>query len=161
MKVIKTNRAYFILGLVLLVAFFIQDVFDIRWQWLQQLQTDETYKRLSGLALATYLAEQWSLSLMRIWGLSKKARSNYKVHQQLGVLSPLFFYIHSVRIGYAYLFLLSLVYFSNATVGLFNPVFLGIRHKKFSFYWMIVHVSLSLLTVILMFFHIYIVFYYE
>ena len=157
----KISKIYFIWGLVLLVAFFIQDAFEIRWQWLQQLQTDETYKRLSGFILAIYLAEQWYLSLMRIWGQSKKARSNYKLHQQLGVLSPLFFYIHSVRIGYAYLFLLSLVYFSNATVGLFNPVFLEIRHRKFSFYWMIAHVSLSLLTVILMFFHIYIVFYYE
>ena len=157
----KSSKVYFIWGLVLLVAFFIQDAFEIRWQWLQQLQTDETYKRLSGLALATYLAEQWYLSLMRIWGLSKKARANYKVHQQLGVLSPLFFYIHSLRIGYAYLFLLGLVYFSNATVGLFNPVFLGIKHKKFSFSWMNVHVCLSLLTVILIFFHIYIVFYYE
>jgi methionine sulfoxide reductase heme-binding subunit len=157
----KLNRAFLILGLLLMTAFFLQDVFNLRWNWLLELQSDEAYKRFSGLFLAAYIAEQWCLSLARIGEAQKRLRLIYKIHQEFGVFAPVFFYIHSMRIGYAYLCFLSLIFFSNILIGLLNPASLDIRNKKVSYYWMVSHVSLAVLTVILMFFHIFIVFYYE
>ena len=157
----KQNKAYVISGLVLLAAYLLQDVFSLKWMWLETVQQGETYKQITGLLLFLYIAEQWYLSVLRVRGEKDKQRSLYQLHTVLGVLAPVFFYLHSTQFGYAYLFLLSVAYFSNLLVGLLHQKYWKIKWKRYSFYWMIAHVTLSVFVVILMGYHVFIAFYYS
>ena len=155
------NHSYFYLGVLLLAAFFIQDAFALKWAWLVQMQTNETFKQLTGLVLVSYLTHQWYLSVLRLRGRMETARIKLPRHKQLGALAPLVFYLHSHQIGYAYLFLLSSLYFANVAIGLFNQKIIGIQSKWFLYGWMIVHVALSVFIVILTSYHVFIALYYE
>ncbi len=158
---LSRSKNYFYLGILLLALFFVQDVFQIRWQWLQELQRDETYKRWSGLVLAIYVTGQWCLSALRMRDETRASRRMYSIHYRMGALAPLFLYIHSVQLGHAYQLALTSVYFANAFVGLFNQEFWNITSRLFQYYWMIVHVTLSVLVVILMVYHLFIALYYK
>ncbi|MGH8547961.1 MAG: hypothetical protein ACRERU_05075 [Methylococcales bacterium] len=150
---------YSALGLALLAAYLAQDILDLKWPWHVAMQTDETYKRLTGFLLAGYILHQWSLSL----GRHKGQRSETKLvrHMARGAWAPLIFYIHSHQIGYAYLFLLSTVYLANVTLGLLNPEVVGIHKRWFLLGWMVVHVGLSVLLLILAGYHAFMAFYYQ
>lgn len=73
--------ACFYLGLLLLLAFFAQDIFQLKWPWLVSMQLDETYKQLSGLVLVAFIGYQWYLSVLRAKGRSDKATSQYERHR--------------------------------------------------------------------------------
>jgi len=152
---------YLYLGALLLILFFAQDFFYIKWPWLVKQQMDLMYKQWSGLVLMIYVIAQWYLSMLRVLGQGRIAKYNYEIHKQLGVLAPLFFYAHSAKLGYAYLFWLSSVYFANVVVGLLNQEVIPARKKWFSYYWMILHVTLAVLITILMVYHVFISFYYQ
>jgi hypothetical protein len=156
-----TRKAYryTALGLMLLVAYLAQDILNLKWPWLVEMQTDETFKRWTGFLLAGYILHQWSFSLGRLKGQSSPIR--LARHTAWGAWAPLVFYIHAHQIGYAYLFLLSTVYLANATIGLLNRVVLGIDRKWFLFGWMVVHVGLSVLLVTLAGYHAFMAFYYQ
>lgn len=155
------KQRYFYIGLIFLLAYLLQDILNLHWHWLMNLQTGESFKRWSGLLLAMYIGSQWALSAFRITRKGKAAKWSYTFHNQAGAAAPFFFYTHAMELGYAYLFVLSLVYYSNMVVGLFNPTVLNNRNASFAFYWMIVHVTLSVLVVVFAIYHIFIVFYYQ
>ncbi|OEK08190.1 hypothetical protein A8C32_01630 [Flavivirga aquatica] len=149
-------------GVVLLSAFFLQFFFKLEWEWLLDLQQQEMYKRWSGLALALFLVFQWLLTATRvIKKLRKYAMLVLNLHKWLGALSPLFFYIHSVSLGYGYLLLLSYVFFSNTLLGYFNLDVIKSNSDLLFKGWMITHVALSVIVTIMMVFHIIMVFYYK
>lgn len=156
-----SNNCYFYLGVFLLVAFFLQDILQLKWPLLVELQTNELYKQLSGLVLVLFIGSQWYLSVLRAEGKLQSAQRYYKRHRQLGALAPLFFYIHSHQIGYAYLFLLSSIYFGNVVLGLCNQQILGINKPWYAMGWMVTHVSLSVCLVLLASFHVYTSFNYS
>lgn len=156
----------FYLGLFLLLVFGIQallaSVLDIKWEWLYDLQQRDGFAKWSGFGLAVYLGAQWLLPLMRMTGNHKLAKRFYPLHKQAGVFAPVLFYIHSMKFGYAFMLVLSIVYFANAALGLFSidivKEFFSIDRKRYSFWWMILHVALSFLTMGIMFYHIYVAF---
>lgn len=149
-------------GLVLLGIYFLQFFLKLEWNWLFHLQQEETYKRWSGLALALFIAFQWVLTLTRtIKKFRKYAVSMQNIHKWLGALSPLFFYIHSITLGYGYLLLLSYIFFANTLLGYFNLDIIKNSSDAFFKGWMITHVALSIVVTILMLFHITMVFYYK
>jgi sulfoxide reductase heme-binding subunit YedZ len=157
----QKREGCFYLGILLLLAFWVQDAFELRWNWLMEMQNNETFKQYTGLMLVMYIGHQWYLSLLRTQGQMQAARSHYQRHKQAGVWATLLFYFHSIQFGYAYLFLLSMVYFANVVLGLFNQETVGIRKKWFYNCWIVGHVSLSVLLVILISYHIFIAFSYE
>ncbi|MCX8050183.1 MAG: hypothetical protein N3A55_11075, partial [Methylohalobius sp.] len=75
------DRCALWLGLVLVVAFLLQDFGSFHWPWLEQLQTDGTYRQLSGLALVAFLAHQWHLAALRSCGLMRKAGALMRSHK--------------------------------------------------------------------------------
>lgn len=151
-----------ILGLVLLFAFFIQFFLKLEWSWLLQLQQEEMFKRWTGLFLALFIVFQWMLSLTRSVKKLRKYNLNMQVaHKWLGAVSPLFFYIHSINLGYGYLLLLAYIFFSNALLGYINLDVIKNKGEVLFKGWMITHVALSLIISILMLFHITMVFYYK
>ena len=160
MKKTRT-RKYFALGVFLLSAYLAQALFHLKMPWLESLQQDQTYKITTGLVLLAFVGFQWLLTIFRMKGYKFLAHHHYNYHKQLGCFAPLIFYIHSTQLGYAYLALLSSVYLANTAVGLFNYETLRISRKSFVHYWMVTHVALSLLVVVLIIYHIFIVFAYE
>ena len=65
------------------------------------LQQEEMFNRWSGLALAIIITFQWVLTLTRVFkGLRKYSLKMTTVHKWLGAFTPLFFYVHSMNLGY-------------------------------------------------------------
>ncbi|WP_240964544.1 hypothetical protein [Flavivirga algicola] len=134
----------------------------LEWHWLFELQQQEMYKRWSGLVLALFIAFQWILTLTRVIKRFKKhAMSMQAIHKWLGAFSPLFFYMHSMSLGYGYLLLLSYIFFSNTLLGYFNLDIIKNNSDLLFKGWMITHVALSIIVTIMMVFHITMVFYYK
>lgn len=159
--VISNNKSTLV-GLVLLSVFFLQFFLKIEWSWLLNMQQDEMYKRWSGLLLALFITFQWVLTLFRtVVKWRKYAMSMQTIHKWLGALSPIFFYIHSMGLGYGYLLLLSYIFFSNTLLGYFNLDVIKNNSDLLFKGWMIAHVALSIVVTILMVFHIVMVFYYK
>ncbi|MEP1487388.1 MAG: hypothetical protein ABJL44_02205 [Algibacter sp.] len=156
------NNKSTIVGLVLLCLYVVQFVFKLEWHWLFNLQQEEMYKRWSGLALALLIAFQWILTLTRVVKkLRKHSLKMTAIHKWLGALSPLFFYVHSINMGYGYLLLLSYLFLSNALIGYINLDVIKNKSDWIFKSWMIIHVAFSILITTLMFLHIGVVFYYK
>jgi ferredoxin-NADP reductase/CRP-like cAMP-binding protein len=156
--VIQSQR-YFYLGLLLTLAFGLQNFFEFKWPWLESIQKIESYRIGSGLFLAFYIAGQFILPVKRWQGKIQDSIRHYQWHKLQGAFAPLVFYIHSTQLGgYAYLKLLIYVYFANFLLGLFNHERItNPNYKKtYLFYWLPVHVLLSVVLVGLIVFHAYI-----
>ena len=158
----KSNNYATILGLLLLCAYFVLFFLDIKWPWLQVLQAQENYKRWSGLVVALFIVFQWLLTLSRV--VKKYRQSAMKmlvVHKWLGAISPVLFYVHSIKLGYGYIALMSYLFFANALLGYINLEVVKIKGDLWFKGWMISHVAFSILISVLMCFHILMVFYYK
>jgi hypothetical protein len=158
-SIILTHR-YFYLGLVLFFIFVMQDILSLKMIWLDDLQKQETFKIYSGLLLLVYLLAQFVMPYNKRCETPNAVRAlNYRQHKQRGVLAPLFFFIHSTTWGVAYLLLLSSVYFANFLLGLFNYEQIknpSIRRRFFK-NWLLLHITLAVVLMALVGFHLYIV----
>ena len=155
------SKGYFCLGFLLLTAFAIQEYANWSWSWLAQLQADDVYKQLSGFTIVGYLVHQWHCSLLRSHGLMQKAAKLLNQHKLLGALAPAFFYAHAQHIGYAYLQVLSLVYFAIFLTGLCNVEITRIHKDWFRSIWITVHVGLATGLVFLLGYHMFISYAYQ
>ena len=152
----------FSIGILFLVLYILQYLLNWHWKWLYNLQLNESYKRWSGVFLMTFILFQWFLSLTRIIPkLRRKSLQMTSLHKKIGAVSPLFFYVHAMEFGYGYLFILSIIFFSNMFLGVVNLDIIK-SHKNWIFQsWMIIHVALSVIITFIMFFHVGVVFYYK
>lgn len=155
------SKGYFRLGLLLVMAFSVQELGNLTWPWLSELQSDDVYKQLSGFVLIGYLARQWRCSLLRNRGLMQQAAQLLNRHKLLGAMAPVFFYVHAQHTGYAYTQVLSLAYFGIFLTGLCNVEITGIHQDWFRKLWITVHVGLSTGLVFLLAYHIYISYAYQ
>ncbi|HTF82351.1 MAG TPA: hypothetical protein VL947_11520 [Cytophagales bacterium] len=156
-------KTYIIVGYALLTLFFAQEIFDLRWHALSILQQDELYKRWTGVGLLIVISLQWSLTFVRNNKNTPVATLDkfYSLHKWLGALSPLFFYVHSMKLGFMYLFFLSITFFLNIILGYTNLEILKAAPKWVFQLWMILHVSLSVVVTTLTLYHIVVALYYE
>jgi len=159
----ETGKGYLIVGLAAVTLFLFQDLFQLKWPWLEIAQNSENFKRWTGGLIMLFVAFQWYFPFLRMFGKKKEEARHYHLHKKSGALSPLIFYIHSTNFGYGFVFMLSIVYFSNTILGLFNEDMIedAEKKKKYTFYWIIIHIILSLLTVGMMLYHAFVAFYYE
>lgn len=157
------DRSYFYIGLSLLALFFIQYFFHLKINFLERWQTQEIYKMLSGSLVALFIMAQWYFPVLRIRRKSVEAAKQYTIHKQIGAFAPLIYYFHSTKIGFGFLFMLSTVFFTNNLLGLFNHDLVKNRteRRRYSELWLAPHIILSLSTVALMIYHIFIAIYYE
>lgn len=156
------KNSYLYIGMCLFLAYCGQEILDLRWEYLHALQREESFKRWSGLLLFIYIGLQWSLTIFRI----KKNWEAYasfvmSMHKWMGAFSPLVFYFHSMETGYAYLFVLSITFLLNVLIGFIHTD--TIKTKAYWYFqaWMIAHVAFSFLISTIVFYHIWIVFYYN
>lgn len=153
---------YISVGLVLLLLFLLQEFLDIRWGYLDKLQELDSYKKWSGFILGGFMILQWSLTWVRIIPKWNGATEIFvSIHKWMGAISPLFFYFHAMRFGYAYLFFLSCLFFTNIIVGYLNPDKVSIKVSWYLQGWMILHVTASVLLTLLMAYHSFMAFYFK
>jgi len=158
---LKDNHVYLLTGSLLLALYFIQLNMNWRWVWLDNLQADEVYQQVTGFILLAYVILQGRLGYQRLRYPTKPFAPLLKNHKLHGVFGPLLFYVHSMDIGFAYQVVLTFVFLGNSLVGYLSPQALKVRRQWYVLSWTILHVSLALLTLALMFFHIYVVYYYS
>lgn len=159
----RTDQVFMTIGLILVAAFLLQALFQIKWPWLENIQVLESYKRWSGLGLLLYMGGQWILPYLRFNGRFKAAARHYRLHKRQGAFMPLVYYFHSTAFGYGYLLALSSFLFANLVLGFLEP---GVAarpafRQRYSFVWLATHVALSVLIMALVAYHIFVVFYYQ
>lgn len=158
---LRINKIYLYTGLGILIAVFLLQITPWKLQWLATLQQDEMYKRWSGIVLLLYIGFQLTLSVLRIAERHKQAKTFYNLHKQSGVVAPLFFLAHSTTLGYSYLFIQSIIFFTIIGIGWTHHEFSTIKNKYFNWAWMILHVTLSISMVLITGFHIWVAFYFQ
>jgi ferredoxin-NADP reductase len=156
---LNQSKSYLYLGIGLFLAFLAQDIFSWKIPWLENLQTQEPYKIYSGLLLAFYILTQFIMSYNNSCEKPHVSASKYQQHKFRGAFAPLVFFIHSTQFGVGYLLMLTMVYFSNFLLGIFNHerIKTPINRIRYFKLWLPLHIALSILLVVLVGFHIYVV----
>jgi len=155
------NQTYLLIGSLFLALYFTQLSFNLRWLWLDNLQSNEVYKQITGFLLLAYVTMQGRLGIQRLHNPNMPFRSllaNHKIH---GVFGPVLLYIHSMDVGFAYQVVLTFVFLGNSLVGYLSPQAIKLRQKWYALIWTVLHVGLAILTLVLMLFHIYVIYYYS
>ncbi|MCK5121322.1 MAG: (2Fe-2S)-binding protein [Methylococcales bacterium] len=158
-----TFKPYFYIGIVLFLCFLIQDLFSLKIPALENLQLQEYYKRWTGYGLLAYFSFQWSYPLIRMLRENKYFIGYQNLHKITGAFAPAVFYLHSTRLGYAYLFVLSVVYLLNFLLPLCNKDNFQSLFENKTVYktWLGSHVFLSITVSSLMFYHMFNAFSYS
>ncbi len=133
---------------------------ELEWPPLSALQGQTWYKIASGSVLAGFVCFQWLLALLRVNRWARAARALYSWHQTAGALSPVLLFLHSTRLGFGYLLVLSSVYVANNVLGLVSPTAFP-RLKMLLPFWVIAHIALSVLLTVLVVYHAWTALYYE
>lgn len=156
------SGSFILIGSILFLVYILQYILNLRWVALYDLQLNENYKRWSGVFVSAFILFQWILTFTRISKrLRKYAMQFTYIHKWVGILSPIFFYLHAMEFGYGYLALLSYIFFINMILGTINLDIIKSTKNWIFQSWMITHVALSLFISFLVLFHIGVVFYYK
>ena len=158
---LTNNHIYFLAGFTLITLYLIQLLLNLRWEWLDNLQRDEVYRQLTGFLLFAYVLMQGRLGLKRLRKPDTSFSALFYSHKIQGVFGPVVFYIHSIDAGFAYQLILTFVFLGNCVVGYISPQAIPIKNKLYVLSWTVLHVGLAIMTFILMFFHMFIVYYYS
>jgi hypothetical protein len=145
----RRDLVVLVFGSVLLLLYAIQARLGFEWTWLLRVQSDDTYKLVSGGVLAAYLAYQWS------------RRADPFRHRLVGAFAPVVLYAHSARSGYGYLVLLCAVYLGTAIAGLLHQPVIALRRRWLFTTWFLVHVTLATALIVLAAYHVAIAIAYE
>lgn len=143
------------LGMATLLAYLVQTSTGLSFPWLEALQENRSYRLWSGSALLSLIAIQWWFLVPRLQGRRERSPTIHGWSAYLGVLAPVVFFMHSTRVGYGYMFVLSSVYLANLLVGMLDKTRLGYRstQERFAKIWVVGHVALSIVTVLLSLLH--------
>jgi len=159
---VNKSGSFILIGSILFLVYILQYILNLRWVALYDLQLNENYKRWSGVFVSAFILFQWILTFTRISKrLRKYAMQFTYIHKWVGILSPIFFYLHAMEFGYGYLALLSYIFFINMILGTINLDIIKSTKNWIFQSWMITHVALSLFISFLVLFHIGVVFYYK
>ena len=157
----KINRNK--IGLILLGFYVVQYFCPVKLVFLEHLQNDSTYRIWSGLALFLLILHQWLLPIYRaVYDLKgKPLEKKTAVHNWVGSVSPLVFFLHSTKPDYGLLFILAVIFFLNLSFGLLNFIDNSKKHIKFYRVGIAIHILLSVAILLLTLLHIWLVFYYN
>ena len=158
---VKTNQIYLFAAVSLTLLDVMQAMLNMRWEWLYALQNDVVYKQVSGFLLFIYVFMQGRLGFQRLRYPSSSLRKLFYYHKVQGVFGPFLFYLHSVEVGFAYQVVLTSVFLLNCVFGYLSPQTIKIRNKIYTLCWTVLHISLAIMTFVLMCFHIFVVYYYS
>ena len=139
--------------LTLCVFYLIQHAFGWSLSGLIALQSIDFYRIISGSALITFIGYQWYLPYLKLKGLPAQAASDR--HRYLGVIAPVLLYLHSVSLGFAYTFVLGILFVFNTAVGALDKDLIADVERRQSFLriWLLIHIPLACLVSVLALIH--------
>jgi hypothetical protein len=126
-------------------------------QALGELQRDASYRVVTGLMLGLLVGAQWVLAYLRSSKRYVQATSHLPTHRWMGALLPALVFVHSERVGHAYLAMLSVIVLLLVTTGVAHPQHLPFRSKLWTRAWMPLHIVLSAAVVALIVVHVVVV----
>jgi len=104
---------------------------------------------------------QWRLSHVRNFTSQSIVSALLKNHKWVGAILPLPLFFHAMQPGYAFLFMLAAVFLLNIFVALFNTETVKIRCRVCLFTWTLIHIVLAVLTLLLVAYHVYVIYVYS
>ena len=142
-----------IVTLGLCVLYLLQSAFEQVLPKVETVQQIDGVRTATGVLLIVFIAYQWYLSYRKLTGQSIQNAARW--HGNLGALAPVLLYLHSASLGYAYLFVLSLLFVLNTMVGAIAKVAGGSAEQRrlFQSTWLIAHVPSSCLITVLALMH--------
>jgi len=151
------------IGLILLGLYFVQYFYTLKFDFLENLQNDSTYRHWSGLVLFLLILHQWLLPLYRVVYDMKEdvLEKKVNIHNWVGVVSPLVFFLHSANPGFGLLIILTVIFFINYSFGLLNLIDSLKQHVRILRIGIAFHILFSVTLLMLTFLHIWLVFYYN
>jgi len=150
---------YLIIGSILVLLYIMQLMLSVKFEALYELQSNIIYKQVTGYLLIIYILYQFKLAKER--KNTKLIRYHFSLHKIQGIFAPLVLYIHSMEMGYAYQVLLSCLFLTNCVIGLLSPQQLKIKNAGYVSSWLIIHVSIAMLIVGLVGYHLFITYWYS
>jgi len=156
-----TNQLQLIVTLGLCTFYLIQNALDWGLPAIAALQQLDGYRITTGSLLLVFIGHQWYLPFLRLTGapvarLNKVlARTSTLWHKYLGVPAPVLLYLHSVSLGVAYTFVLSLLFVLNTMVGAVDKTLIGNseQRQRFQRIWLLAHVPSSCVITVLALIH--------
>jgi len=154
-------KRYLIVGIFLIGLYVFQYLSDIQWLVMSHMQDDLMYKQLSGCIVLLLLLYQWQLARSRNFNKGLNKCSVLKNHKWVGAILPLPFFFHAMQPGYGYLYFLTISFLACITLGLFNVETVKVRNKTCLFIWTLLHILFAVISLLLVVFHIYVVYAYS
>jgi len=156
---IQSSRSYLWIGTILLSAFLLQNLLELKWTYLETLQSDRDYKIYSGLLLYVYLVSMFVLPYDKNCKQPHSSAGRYFNHKIRGALIPLVFYVHSTHFGVGYLSLLSILLPTNVLVGLLNHERITTSKWRLIWFkwWLPIHIVLSINIIVLSTYHAFVI----
>ena len=147
------KRLQLIVTLGLCVFYLVQGALDQGLPGLAALQQLDVYRITTGSLLIAFIGYQWYLPYLRLTG--KPAHNATRRHSFLGVLAPIFLYLHSVSLGYAYTIALSTLFVLNTMIGAVDKTWIKNpeRRQRFRQIWLFAHVPVSCLVTVMALIH--------
>jgi hypothetical protein len=151
------------IGLFLLGLFLFQAALNLHIPGLSSYQKNDLFRYITGTIFLGYIAYQWKLTKTKTQAEKPNGqilRLTLQNHKFWGLLGPMFFYLHTPKMGYSYLFFLSCSFFSVYLLGLFHERLVRFRKPLITQLSLIGHVGISTAMVALIAYHIFIVVYF-
>ncbi len=150
------ERWHRIATIALSLAYLLQALLGWTVPPLEALQQIDAYRIATGSALLGLIGYQWYLPSLRWRGRAMETAGHARIHRSLGVAAPPLLYLHSAALGYAYTYLLPLLFIANALVGAADRTLIAdpeARRRYFDL-WLLVHVPLSFVVTALALIHL-------
>jgi len=114
------RRQHFWMGTAALCLLTFGSLMGVRMQTPMPKALSFAWSIVTGTALLSCVAYQWTLLLSRLGGRKQEARHHYRRHRQVGVVAICLFVLHAGGVGYALLAVLASVFLIISVTGLLN-----------------------------------------
>ncbi|MCH7741627.1 MAG: cyclic nucleotide-binding domain-containing protein [Proteobacteria bacterium] len=152
-KLSMAKHLQLIVTLGFCVFYLIQNAFGWGLHSVVALQQIDSYRITTGSMLLAFIGYQWYLPYLRL--THKSAYVATQRHSYTGALAPVLLYLHSVSLGVAYTFVLSLLFLLNTMLGALDKTLAkNLRQREhYQRIWLMVHVPSSCLITVLALIH--------
>jgi hypothetical protein len=155
------TRFNFQIGIFLIITSVVLFLFKLKIPLNNFLLNEYHYKAVTGLLLVIYILAQWRVSKSRFTKQSAtQVRTAVTTHKSLGLIGPIVLLIHSQKVGFGYLKILSLSFYISFTIGIFHERIIKLKNPSLTKLALITHIGSSTLMLGIIIYHIFIVLYY-
>lgn len=145
-------------GIGVIIFYFLQSQTIVATNINDALQSGTIYRQVTGFLLFAVFLQQWLLAGSRNQQNATKVRRR---HEHAGYVLPMLLLVHSTSLGYGYQTVLVTLFLVTVFSGLVHPKRMKVKGATYYKIWHVVHVSFASGLLLLLLFHIYIVYSYH